>query len=756
MRKKMLLVAVLLTVFAAKSNACGWYSPDNEYFNLFAQEIMKDPRYRPFLLTYENRFYPNEGVRNANIEEWQAFLGLSYDDTRYLVFESSREDLQQLTKGKSAADSRLSFATPEFVKKHKQSLLYLAYAKYLEPYMYIAPDEKSDDDNGYWWYGDGHEHDASELDYDKVKTVLTKSWAAESDNELKLRYGYQMVRLAHYTRRYAEAVKLFDQYVEPLGLKTEVYYYALSQKAGALSGMGEKEKANREFVRVFANSVDLKVSAYTSMTMGWDNQISFNEFVAGAANDNERNDIYFLMGYSEFNNPTNEIAKIVANNPDAIQAKVLMVRAINVIERNLLGGQNCHEDANARDSRYPAICSDEIKAFLNQTLSISDKQCNAASDKNFWNLASSYLHFLNKDYDKASENLSHVKSNDELYMTMVHNLTAYIDICRQPKITPDVERTLFANYKDVMTSGVSGFNSYDWDGSFIQKVMANRYELQGDVAKCFLVKNSLKAIEDNPNETLLAELQSFLNKKKKTPYEEYIATSSTIGVANTNNYIAYVKGVLRLTEGDLKTAKSCFEKQTRLSVSKRIFGHNIMVWYSGEENLVMRDDYIDEFPFIQDKMTELEVTDALMQLQKIGSKEKDDYSAKANYLIANFFYNVSVTGYYRHYLRFDNNNGYCDYKYGSYGDNVYKNTLELSRTYLEKARKTATNNELKAHIAFAMAKNAQQDLEATARSSWDYSMVIPDHQFEELDQYKGTEYHSAVYSNCLYYRDYHN
>ena len=246
-----------------------------------------------------------------------------------------------------------------------------------------------------------------------------------------------------------------------------------------------------------------------------------------------------------------------------------------------------------------------------------------------------------------------------------------------------------------------------------------------------------------------------MHKKKKTPLEEYLAGNGTVSTGNTDNYIAYFKGVLRLTEGNFKEAKKMFDKQTRLKVSKRIFGNNIIVYYSGDEKDVMRDDYISEFPFIHDNMTELEVTEALLQLEKIGNK-KGDEAAKANYLIANFFYNVSVTGYYRHYLRFDNDNGFSYYKYGSYGDEPYKNTIRLSGAYLDKADKTAVDKDLKAHIAFAGAKVAQQGLEREAGSSWDYQRVVPDFQFDIFDQYKGTSYWNAVNTNCVYYSLYHN
>lgn len=749
MRKKLLLVAVMLTALWGKSFACGWDEGDWYYYNLFNQEIMSDERYRPFLLVYGSRYYTNDTLRNGNIEEWRQYLGLSYEDTKYLVFKASREDLQNLSKGKAVLDGNMSFATASFMKNHKQALLYLAYAKYLEPYMRIIPGEDTD----FYWDLPEYAYNAGDLDYEKVKTVLTKSWNAESDKELKLRYGYQLVRLAHYTRRYQEAVQLFDQYVEPLKMRTELYYYALAQKAGALRGLGETQQANRDFIRVFANSYDLKTMAYTSLTMGWDNEIDFADFVASAADNNERNDIFFMMGYSDFNNPVNEIEKIVATDPDAIQAKVLMVRAVNMIERRMLPSEpNWEQEGN--NSLYPYLSptDTESRAFFNQALRLSDMQRDKASDKNFWNLASSYLHFLNKDFDLAGRCLDNVQSTKDDYLDMVNHLGAYLDICRQPKINADVEYYLFDNYAEL----IKGEENYNYNyayNTFVGLVLANRYALQGERAKSYLTLHHIEQITDAPTEALVDDVQAFLNKKKKTPLECYLADNSTLEVANPNNYLSYVKGVLRLTEGDFKSAKSLFEKQTRLQVSPLIFGHNIVVYFSGDEEEIMHGEYIDDFPFIHDNMNELEVTDALIQLQKLGEK-KGDEAAKANYLIANFFYNVSRTGYYRHYLRFDDNNAFSYWKFGP-DAKAYKNTLELSNAYLEKARKTATDRELLAHIIFAQAKNAQQ-LEEQNASYWTYKMVVPHEQFNEFDQYAGTIYHSVVSSNCIYYRDYHN
>ena len=505
---------------------------------------------------------------------------------------------------------------------------------------------------------------------------------------------------------------------------------------------------------MFTNSVDLKKQAYSSMTFGdRDSWVNFNDFVAGAADDKERIEIYFMMGYSDFNNPVNEIEKIVAIDPNAIQAKVLMVRAVNLVERSLLSTTLEAED---NEAIYPSWKSgqSETMAFFNQAIRLSDKQRDNSSDKNFWNLISSYLHFLDQDFDKANSCLASVKSSDELYMRTVNCLTAYIDLCRQPAIDAKAEEYLYGKYPDMFTNSSVGIYCNNMtDHSFADLVLHNRYARQDEYAKAFLVLYPLTKIEENPNEKLLDEIKTFLDKKKKTSFEDYLANASTFGLDNKDSYIAYVKGVMRLTKGDFEEAKKQFGKGSRLKVSHRIFGNNLYVYYSEEEDLIMRDDYIVEFPFIHDDMNELEVTEALIRLQKIGEK-KGDEAAKANYLIANFFYNVSRTGYFRHYLRFDDNNAFSYWKFGP-NVNAYSNTLALSAAYVEKAMKSAEDRELKAHIIFASAKNAQAVMEDNVVDYWDYNMVIPHEQFDILDGYKDTDYCNAVYSNCLYYKDFH-
>ena len=175
-------------------------------------------------------------------------------------------------------------------------------------------------------------------------------------------------------------------------------------------------------------------------------------------------------------------------------------------------------------------------------------------------------------------------------------------------------------------------------------------------------------------------------------------------------------------------------------------------------------------------MSEKDVTDALLKLRKAGEKN-DNEAAKANFLIGNFFYNVTTTGYFRHYLRFDTDNSYFSEKYSDYneekagnsymdnpeqtfyviyGDAYYRNTTDLAGQYLQKALRQVKDDELKAQILFALAKN---ELERSYKKQ-DYFAGVKDlpvetvNYFNQLVQYKETAFYKDACTYCKYFDDY--
>ena len=828
------MVFVLVSSFSLRGFACGGdWDLDDGYYSLFMQEIIGDQQYFPFLLTLQSAYYDsnsdsNNKLPDENIEEWANYLNISYGDAYYLVFKAKKSDLDALIAGKKVDDNLLSFATQSFVNKHIQALKYISYAKYLEPYMRYKIDPNSKQKP--WWYDENNpEKSVADLDYNKIITVLQKSWNAETDTEMKLRYGYQLVRFAHYYGNFDDAIQFFNKYVENLNYKPVIYFYALDQKAGAEHGLGNMTQAAGDYFTVFNNTRNIKANVYSSMRFctGHKNEYEgmdyaftesfFDELLKSAKTDDDRNNIYLFLGYQDFNNPLSSMEKIIAASPDAIQAKVLMARAVNHLERTFLAttisqcgdSDSYYQDLrvdltgclpNLTDRRLPIINEKKPEyKFLEDALKISLKQTqnNIVKDKNFWNTTTGYLYFLKKDYRSAKNYLEKVDGNDKLFGKEKDRMKMLIDICEQPVhksgwawlpvwikkifrisdkiiiITPEFENTLFTKYKSVFDSiDLSKMqDQYYSPGAttedFVIDILANRYYVQKDFAKSFLLQNNLKALESNPDLDLIAALEDFYHKKNKSPMDNYLA-----GNTDADTYLAGIKATVYLSQGNFEKALSFFNNAVdTTNVPDLVFGYNRIESFNSPENEVMRADYLNEFPFIANHMNKKQLTEALIQIQKIAEKN-DDLAAKANYLLGNFFYNASSTGYYRHILRFDNNNGNGEkYRENNIPVNLYGNVylknydssyyfpdnLTLPNQYLERAMTLAKDDELRARIAFALSKTEQEEFYIKNNMLDDFynedvKLLITDRKyFKELNKFSHTKFYDEIKTNCLYF-----
>lgn len=838
--------SIFLVVFSflwQPSFSCAWWEPDYEYYNLFVQTNINSPVYFPFLLTESSQFYyadPAPNIPNENIEDWQRYFKIQYNQAEYLVFNASRETIQELAKGKAVSDRNLSFADSDFRTKYKQALLYLAYAKYLEPYMAYNRDGDAED-NYYWDFQP--EKTVGDLDYAKVIDVLTKSWNAETDKDLKLRYGYQLVRFAHYSRKFQEAINYFNQYVESLNYKTIMYYYAVDQKGGAERALGNYMQANYDFFQFFSHTKNKKSTAYTSMKITQD--LDFQTMLKKPMTDDEKFDLYLLMGYHSFNNPLAEMKKIVAISPDAVQAKVLMARAVNQLERSLLPVYySCPYDDETyqlidgcfdrlKDKRLPVITDSKIQSQLNTAIQASLSQTKTAKDKDFWNLTTAYLYFLTKDFQNAQTFLNKIDTKNSAFGEQKELFTMLIEIASQPVIDGKFEKLMMSKYKNFFVKEQKNtsqddeywYNAGNTSKDFVFDILANRYHLQNDDAKSFLLQNNVTAFEFNPDLNLFNEVEKFYYKKDKNEFELYLLKKINDGFIVDNklkNQVAYnfeswaanFKGTMALTKGDFQTALSNFKnvdpkfslrggingyddnwnpihKESVYNgfsnISENVFGFNKIECFECPEKMVMQTDFLKDFPIIKKKMNKTELTEALIELNSVAG-QNGEMAAKANYLMANFFFNTTTLGYFRELLTFDINNSngekFHSIDFGSLSYPLYFKNYEFNPNYIDQfdlplnyadaALSKTNSDELKAQILFTASKCEQgifykamdtdQDL-LRIDFSWDqsdkYEKAMLDVKttkyrkyFKELKKYQSTAFYDEVKSNCKYFNYY--
>lgn len=845
--KKHIISLAAISLFYINIQACAWSDPDSDYFNLFTQSIIKDKSYLPFLHNYSSRFYTDykpSQIPDENIESWRKFFGnqMSYSETDYLVNKISLNDLNELKKG-SPNNPLLNKLGNSFYTKYREAIDYLIEAKYLEPYMRINYVE---DANSFYYRENENTKNAQQLDYRKTTSALISLYNATKNPKIKQRYGYQLVRLNHYTRNYDDALQAFKTYVLPNKLKGTVYYMALDQLAGAQRGLEMGNEANWNFFQVFINSKSRKESAFVSMKLS--DSASFSNVLKRAANNEEKNMAYFLLGYEDFTNPIPMMEKMYEIDPDSEILKVMAARSINELERNylptyyyaskdsninsdkkehtgetekkeiekkelsfwqkivlffknLFGGKKSDktneksEQSNdelfenpdriptyIKNNAYYYSQNENEKDFLNDLEKFTSKTKEKSKDE-YWQIADAYLKFLKKDYKESSEILSEIKTNNPEYLEEIKRMKVLNDIVSQPKIDSEYEDHLMKNYaeyfieKPPVKKDSTEINEYNYYGEapstadFLKDVLANRYFLQGEEGKSFLMNNKLSDLQYNPNSDLVKSVEEFYRKPDKTKFEQQIIAKNLDDVGNIDAFFATIYGDRAMKLADFTKAKSYYQKALNFSgiprnnyekynsetekyekfvyngenydgynnIPNLVFGHNVWESFQSPETKSMKPEDYSAFPFIKPKMNKLELADAMIQLQKIGTG-KDAKAAKANQLIGNVLYNTSILGYYRELfvMDVDNSNGGkydfwttstespYQYYYKNFSSETFiePDNFDLSINYYQKALNISTNREEKARILFQMASAEQgkfYQYEAKHQANIDYA-----------------------------------
>ena len=280
---------------------------------------------------------------------------------------------------------------------------------------------------------------------------------------------------------------------------------------------------------------------------------------------------YFLLAYNEYNNPVPIMDKMIANNADSEILKVLAVRGINQLERNYLPTNiycydlNCQYKTNKLPF-YGSTYSYQDKGGEKLCSSIRENfaKCQSKSqDKAFWDISIAYLKFLQSDYASSIAILNKISTSNPEYQQQITKMKMLNDILSQKKITPEFENSLLTKYSEVFKENQSTDEKYAWrhmqTRDFIIDILANRYFMEHQDAKSFLLNNRLSDLQYNPNSDLVAKVQAFYKKPNKTALEKYI-TKSFDNVGDVDSFFNIIYGDRAMRTGDFQKALSFYQK----------------------------------------------------------------------------------------------------------------------------------------------------------------------------------------------------
>ena len=372
---------------------CGPAPASYAYRFLNPRVVSYDSELAPFFLhfgeVYRDQLEQPAGLqRRENIAEWQERFCDVADATEIeaIIYGDNLALLERLADllrqaSPKVADLPLPLQSNAFARhlleaNCEEVVAYLLFAKRCEPHVVARSDAFA--------RGTQDRPAMEQL----LETGLADFPKVES-HYVRLRYAYQLIRLAHYLKEYAYVGELYAYLMPKIDADPSlVYDWVEGHRAGALQSLGDYAQSAYLYSRIFERSASKRESAYLSFSIQTDAQ--WKEALLLCQNDHERATLHVLRAHNGRAVVLEEMRAIYDYEPRNTALELLTMRELQELEAELLG-------ANIRPAGYPGDPRArerliDLQGFVNQVI----KDEKVAPD--FWLLARGVLEMLAGDY----------------------------------------------------------------------------------------------------------------------------------------------------------------------------------------------------------------------------------------------------------------------------------------------------------------------------------------------------------------------
>ncbi|GMT48536.1 MAG: hypothetical protein IEMM0008_0075 [bacterium] len=675
------------------------------------------------------RLGQDDKSQDDNLLEWKSFFKDkdTLKDIREVVYKIKIKDLQ-IVKTKIKKGGKLFMINGLLrhlvSRKNLETVDYLLFAKDCEPHVGT--------------YGDW---DEPKIDKKTMKTLITKGLKAYRKTKspfLKLRYAYQITRLAHYAKDNQQTVKLYDQYAKPLKVKSIIKYWALNHKAGAFRRMKLYAKAAYLFSRVYDLCPSRRISAYRSFLIQTDAQ--WKQALALCKSNREKATLYTLRALNPENNALEEMNAVYRLDPTSRHLQDIATKQINGLERELLGYQL--KDFYPLGKKAP----EEVRKRLNDMIQFVNKVKGKQTgyDKTFWLVTLAYLDYMAGDLNKARELINDLKGQymSTKLMDRVYRIDLLIQLTQLTKVDKQAENTL---YRKVISDRGNIFyrNDMEW---FLFNLFEKLYKKQGEPGKAFSCNNNFYNLLVSPKIDVINDLIKVMYKPNKTAFEKDIFGGGVDRISK--DQLLEIKGTLKLADHKLKEAIRIF-KQLPESFRKSYKHFQI----ASDPFQVIFSDY--NYKPSGKTYTKLSLAEKLFELEqkaKVDTRKGIEYY----YLLGTAYYNMTYYG---------NSWNAVDYYKSNYRSTDDPDYVNYSRPlkYFNKVMKSAKDQELGAKAAFMAAKCEQAQFYSSkyytfydSNNSKNQNKLFRTYFKKLKNTYSDTRYYREVIKECGFFDHYVN
>lgn len=778
----------------------GTEDPYDYYTSFFSQALNPDEQLRPFYYTSYRFLYDEaEPVSTKEITsaEWNSYTGpeVPVKDIRSFIL---KYNYQQLANLYAHIEKKQALKVPDSVRNNqfskwlirtndKEALGYIMYAKQVEPFV------------------TGDEDMWEEFNRDSVKmSRLIKNgiqlWTAAKNDFIRLRYGYQVMRLAHYSGRYTDCSSFYDLYIKNNKTNSVVQDLCTSLRAGALRHTGKQAEAAYEFSKLFGKTKIKRLSNFMSFQFSTRKEetgrMNINDVLVFCKSNQERASVQAMYALHGQESKLEALQSIYQTDPAHPLLSFLVTREVNKLEEKYLhpslqvakgeklmyswqitGWDNDNPDY---DSIYSASGQDarQLLQFCKQLAADP-----AIGKTGFYHIAAGYIAYMLQDLQQAKELLAAVKKerlsaklNDQWMLT---NLLVTLN--SQPTIDAAFEEQLLPSVAWLQQKGQQDDEWKKFYRNLMNELLAVRYNKQQNRIMEALCRGNAEKIYQFPDEDYnfygAGVAISFIRSKLNSSETEglYALLQSTrksnweLFLVNNTNFskedICDVVGTASLREQNYAKATAWFSKIPAAYYQQEPYATYLAA------NPFADLLYDTHAPTAQDtvRFTKLDFVKKLQALEAQAANGTNEQKAAALYQMANAFYQMSYWGNSWMLVEYNwtGNDGLRTIHQPGTWQHEYYSTSRAEQLYL-KVKELTTNKNLQARCVWMAAKCAQK--QNTVPNYYDYltnydayeqaqvlfGKQIRSNRYFELfrNGYRETPVYKEVFNTCTYFADF--
>jgi hypothetical protein len=717
--------------------------------------IEKDSLYSPYLYGFEDYYEHFQETKliqvNDNLEEWQQIFckQARISEIGQVVYDASAADIKLLrtsiqNKNYPLQGRLIKNSFAEHLKANKciYTVNYLLYAKECEPHVTYYDD----------W-------DRPKRDTIMMQTLIKRGLEEFSESKshyIKLRYAYQLIRLAHYKKNYQQTLKLYNYLMPKINPFDDsiLNYWIMGHRAGALMAIGEKVEAAYLYSLIFANCPSKRETAFRSFKIT--TQAEWDELLLLCQDDRERATLFAIRASRQSARAAEEMEKIYTLFPESPHLELLLVKEMEKLEKDLLGIDfNDKVRANLQFFGYPR------KKRGDYVISLHDfvrEVIEDATIKNLglWKIADGYLEFLAGDFYAAD--LTFKKIENEIVDPVLKKQLAIFRLALRINRWENFDSEDEEEIAEIIQEEPM-YKKYKDFPEFMNDRLSYVYLNQGNPGKAFRIRYPLSALKPNPQLDIIEDLLQICREEDPTKLEQALVRKD---FENTiENDLLDMKGTRFMAVGKMEAALEILKLIPRSEWDAFQFNPFI-------ERL---DPCINcPLPDSTERFNKVEIIQKIFELE-YNAKSDFENSAIYFYQLGNAYYNMSYFGYAWNVVDYfrSGSNWYYDkdriFPYGlsPFGNREYQD-LSMAEAYFERARAEATDPELAARAAFMAARCELNTYIVSVQSKYNpYDNTIPKIPIEyrsyyELlnENYHQTNFYQYIIEECKFFAAYAN